>query len=95
MTHTEYSREFIRIEKEALFIKSELRKKFALSNNPHKIGDVITDHLGSGKILSIHPHLGFMKDYPSCTYRCDNLTKKGTISKRESIRSIAQENIKS
>lgn len=68
---------------------------FAMSNNPHNIGDKIKDHIGTIIIKEIgwHRNMG-SKELPACcVYTGDNLTKKGTINKKEPIRTVYQTNI--
>lgn len=71
----------------------ELGRRFALSNNPYKIGDVIKDHIGKGKIEDIKVYKKFFNDIWECQYTCINLTKKDTVNKREPKRYITQSNI--
>lgn len=71
----------------------KLKKRYATENNPYHIGDIITDHIGNGKIVKMI----FYKPYrglPCIRYRCINLTKKGEQNKREPFRDIYQYNIK-
>jgi len=61
-----------------------------------KIGDTIEDHIGKGIVKDIKYHTpnvvrGGLK--PSFVCICDNLTKKGTINKREPLRKIYSSNI--
>ena len=76
--------------KEVIF---EIDKKYAISNNPYKKGDIIEDHIGKGRILKMNLYKGFNSEYPSIVYTCDNLLKSGKISKREPKRFIYQNNL--
>lgn len=69
-----------------------IKKQYALSNNPYKIGDIVTDHIGSAKIRDIS--VISSGDIAECVYVCDNLTKSGTINKKEPTRNVYQLNIK-
>lgn len=72
-----------------------LKKQYAEENNPYKVGDIIEDHIGKGKILSWKVKIPFYGYIPSyMVYECDNLTRNGTINKREPKRKIYQINIK-
>ena len=93
MTKEELNERILIIGMEATIKKNDLYKEYALSHNPYKVGDVITDHIGSGRIRSIYVTIGQM-DEPMCVYICDNLTKSGKISKREPQRHIYQKNIR-
>ncbi len=73
--------------------RKELFKKFALANNPYKIGDIITDHTGTIRIERIQTHKGY-SDYPSCLYHGTQLNKKDlSVAKRQNHTSIFQQNI--
>lgn len=63
-----------------------------------KIGDTIEDILGKGVVRKIRYHVpnivrGGLK--PTFVCVCDNLTKRGTINKREPLRMFYSGNIKS
>lgn len=68
-----------------------LIKEYCIANNPYKIGDIVTDHAGSGRIVEIKIYSG--RYNPCCIYVCENLTKSGTVNKREPKRNIYQSNI--
>ena len=68
---------------------------FAHSNNPHEIGDVITDHFGSIKILSIGVYTNNIDSrIPECTYEGIVLKKDGSPTKKGETRVVYQSNIK-
>lgn len=93
MEEKEYYSKKAQLENEHQQALKQLDKEYALSNNPYKIGDLICDHIGKGRILSIK---GVYKSYklPQLVYRCANLTQEGRINKREPERDIYQYNIK-
>jgi hypothetical protein len=71
----------------------QLKIKFAKENDPYNIGDIIEDHIGkikitNKKVTSIH-----YNDTSCMMYQGDNLTKSGTINKREPTRWVYQFNI--
>ena len=92
MTREEYWSGCARINKERNESLVELAKKFALENNPYKKGDIIQDHIGRGRILGYKLYYG-INSLPSLVYRCENLTKKGEVNKKEPVREIYQNNI--
>jgi len=80
-----------RFEKE----KSELAERFAVSNNPYKVGDIITDSVGSIKIEVIKYTLGggYYGKYPQCVFRGVELKKDLTPTKKGEKRTIYQSSI--
>lgn len=60
----------------------------------YPVGSLISDHIGSGRIINIH--VGFSKDSVNfyLHFKCENLTKKGTVNKREPTRIIYACNLK-
>jgi hypothetical protein len=92
MKEQEYKDELDQLEKNFQSEKKYLAIRYANKNNPYMVGDVITDHIGSGKIISWFACMGSYS-LPSLIYRCENLTKKGTTNKREPKRDIYQSNI--
>lgn len=72
----------------------ELRRKYALANNPHKIDDVVTDHIGSLIIKQIGVTVGLGSDYPSCFYLGIEVKKDGkTAFKKQTGRKVYQSNL--
>ena len=71
-----------------------LRREYSLSINPYKVGDIIEDHIGKGRILAIVPGWDSFYDRPQIRFYCENLTKKGEINKREPERNIYFTNLK-
>lgn len=94
MTTEEYDKELNFLQNEFEKQRIDLCKRFAFSNNPHKIGDIITDHIGSIKIQQIKTTFGYLDKYPSCIYIGQELKKDLTPIKKESIRQVSQNNIK-
>jgi hypothetical protein len=68
--------------------KKELIKSYCIANNPYKVGDVFTDHMGSIKIESITFSIRSM----CCVYFGPELKKDGTIKKSWTMRSAWQSN---
>ena len=69
-----------------------LNREFALANNPHEVGDIITDHISGLKIAKISVGLT-LAGYSECIYSGTELTKSLTPRKRQSGRGISQHNI--
>lgn len=82
--------ELIKIKKEYEQKIIEVKKKFADSNNPYKVGYIIQDHIGKGKIERIGYHFSFDTQ---CRYFCQQLKKDGTPRNDNSRRWIYQSNI--
>lgn len=58
------------------------------------VGSLISDHIGSGRIISTHVVFSGDSINFSINFKCENLTKKGTINKREPTRIIYGCNLK-
>ena len=69
--------------------KNQIIKSFCDANNPYKIGDVFTDHIGSIRVQKI----GYNR-YGSvgCVYNGIILRKDGTETKKREIRQAWQSN---
>ena len=93
MTREEYNKQKEALNKEYQKSLRELAVRYALENNPYKIGDIIEDHIGKGKIIGWFVTI-WGDELPTMMYKCDNLTKKGKIKKRVPYRIICQLNIK-
>lgn len=90
MKEQEYNDRLERLKKEFENNKKALIIEYAVSNNPYKVGDIIEDHISKGEIISWQAHKSYMKKLPSLVYKCKNLTKLGSVSKREPQRNIYQ-----
>jgi hypothetical protein len=75
MTKQEFDDKIKEIERKMKLEKRELYNEYALSNNPHKVGDIVSDHKGTIKIEKIKIVLGFRKEYPECVYIGSRLRK--------------------
>jgi hypothetical protein len=91
MTQEEYKSKKDKINKEHNEKLLFLAKQYAFINNPYKVGDIITDHIGSIKIEQIN---FYYSEFPSCSYSGIELTKKGEFNKRGKERTVFQLNIK-
>jgi hypothetical protein len=95
MTDIEYKLKLNDIEKRFEEDKRILARDYAYSNNPNKIGDIVTDHIGSIKIERIKYTLGWvsMKELPFCVYEGIELKKDGTSTKKQNHRDVYQNNL--
>lgn len=92
MTTEEYKKNLLQLEEEFTQKKKELAKDYAFSNNPHKLGDIITDNGGNKlKIEKIKWSYGYGN--PACVYYGIELKKDLTPSKRQINTSIHQSSI--
>ncbi len=71
--------------------KKAIYKEYALSNNPYKVGDIITDHYKTIKIEIIGVYVS--NGEPSCQYTGIQLNKDGKPSKTQKDNTIYQFNI--
>lgn len=72
--------------------KRQLLKEFCDKNNPYKIGDIFTDHIGSIKIERIKYSLSLYRGNPCCVYCGIELKKDLTPKKIQTIREAWQSN---
>ncbi len=79
-------------QKEFELKKKEIMVSYLSANNPYKNGDIIEDDFGKGKIIGVRYGFNYFNN-PECFYKVANLTKKGTVNKREPIRHINQSNV--
>lgn len=94
MTEQQYKEKIKAIKLVATKEQRAISIAYAESNNPYKIGDIISDHQYTGKIYGWRTVVNHLHTLPSLLYLCHNLTKKGTIKKREPKCKIWQINIK-
>ena len=95
MTEEEYEAKRTFIQKEYNNKLKALNKECASSNNPYKIGDVITDHYHTIRIerIGLSSHKAH-NDMPQCVYRGVELKKDGTPKKRQVDTVMFQCNVK-
>ena len=91
MNEYEFNTEIKKLQKKHIKEIRELYKKYAFSNNPYKIDDVISDHIGSIKIEEIS--VCIINGIPSCVYYGVELKKDGTPKKGQKYRTVYQVNI--
>jgi cell shape-determining protein MreC len=88
-----YNTKLKEIEKTYDDSKLELLIQYAKENNPYKIGDVITDHIGSIQIESFKVAKVFNGDASEMVYFGVELKKDGTPKKNGDKRNVFQSNI--
>ena len=93
MTQEEYNSELNQLEQEFLVNKRKLATKCAFSNNAVKIGDIVTDHIGSIMVESIKVGFPSLNELPSCVYDGVELKKDKTPKKIPTKRSAWQCNL--
>lgn len=84
----EYNKRLTDLEREFEVKKNQLAKECAISNNTYKVGDTVTDHIGSIKIESIGFSYGRYGKIPYSVYNGPVLTKKGVPKKTGEYRKV-------
>lgn len=92
MTEIEYKEKVKILKKEHDDKLIELAKECAHSNNTHKIGDIVTDHIGSIVIEKFRLYFG-LSSLPSMIYYGTELKKDGTPTKKGGKRDVYQDNL--
>ena len=73
---------------------NELYRKFALSNSPVKIGDIVTDRFNYSILVDkIAVYVG-MGEMPECSYSGIIITKKGVAHKSGKRETVYQSSLK-
>ena len=92
MSELELTEKLNAIEAEYLKKKKAIQIEYAISNNPYKIGDVISDHYKTIIIKSWK--FWISSSVPCLVYYGTRLTKAGTPAKNQEENAIYQMNIK-
>jgi len=71
---------------------NKISTDFAFSNNTIKIGDFVTDHVGTVKVEKIGVYTGLSQN-PKCTYFGTCYTKKGAPYKDDKKATVYQKNV--
>lgn len=93
MNYDEYLQKVKELERELGHKKAALMMEFVNANNPYKIGDKITDHIGSIIIEKMGYAWNYPDSNPCATYYGLELKKDGTPNKKGSRRQVWQSNI--
>jgi len=92
MNFDEYREKLESFEVELENKKQKLAIEYALTNNPVKVGDIVTDHCHTIKVEKIQIH--FLKK-PQCVYLGSELNKTGSIKKNPNNNTLFQCNLES
>lgn len=93
MTKEEFFKKKEELRREFRKKEDSLEMEYASSNNQVKIGDLIRDHIGCGKVLSYKCTTPYGYNSPSMVYECVEYTVKGKPKKYQSERVIFQVNL--
>ena len=93
MTIQEYKEKQKELKAEYVKKGQDLDIEFAKANNPHKVGDIVTDHIGSIEVERISYGYSF-DSMPCVIYIGTELKKDGTKKKNDSVRSVYSTNIR-
>ena len=91
MTFEEYKAKKKQAQANFEKIMSEIDMEY-ISSFAYKPGDIITDHYGVARIISVDYYYELNGNVLP-KYYCDNLTKKGEIKKKEPNRYVYHSNI--
>ena len=94
MNKEEYNIELKKLEADFKIQKDKLAHRCAEENNSYKVGDTVTDHIGSILVEKIGTTYGFhYNDIPYSTYFGIELKKNGEPTKKGNKRLVHQINI--
>ncbi len=93
MTLDEYKEKIKEAEKYYEALKRSIQREYAYSKSTVKIGDTVTDHIGSVLVETIGLHIEY-DGTPSCLYSGLELKKDGTPTKKLTKRTVYQGNLK-
>jgi len=84
MTIEEYNKERDRLRKEYSIAIDNLTKEYAKTNSPYSVGRIVKTKKGKiARIIELR--VSVYTDKPVISYKCENITKKGTVNKNEPI----------
>lgn len=76
MTKDQYHEALVQLARKQTKEKNELASRFALANNPYKIGDTIADK--KGLVIKIEAiHITTYKELPCCFYKGLRIDSQG------------------
>ena len=88
----ELNHQLTALVKEFSKAEKELKRQYCDANNPYKVGDTFTDHMGSIIVDAIDYNYGSSMGNPCCVYTGRELKKDGTFKKNGSVRYAYQSN---
>lgn len=92
MTLEELNRQIDVLGKKYNFDRLAIQKAYCDANNPYKVGDVFTDHIGSIRIEHIRQSPYSANGVPCCVYIGKILKKDGIPTKKMETRDAWQSN---
>lgn len=93
MTKEEYFDSLKQEKKQYDLRLKQIYIKYAEENNSVKVGDIIKDHIGYGKVIKMGVSFAYLKDTPCMTYQCEEYTAKLLPKKKANTRIVWQTNI--
>ena len=93
MTIQEYKEKQKELKAEYTKKEQALDIEFANANNLHKVGDIVTDHVGSIEVERISYGYSILS-IPCVIYIGTELKKDGTKKKNNSVRSVYSTNLR-
>ena len=92
MKASELGLKLSQLEQEYTLNKKTLIRELCEANNPYKVGDIFTDHIGSVLVEKIRYDMSTYRDYPCCVYYGIELKKDLTPKKSMTRRNAYQSN---
>lgn len=92
MNKQELEHKLKELQREYELKQKKIMKQFCDANNPYKVGDKFTDHIGSIIIEKIRYSYTTIIGTPSCVYYGTELKKDGTPKKNNNKRIAWQAN---
>ena len=92
MDYKEFRAEMEDLEEQYKLEKQRILKEYVMSWCPYKVGDLVRDHIGYVKILSIHPIIGICNKV-DIMMKGEEYTVKKEPKKIRQIRQIYHSNI--
>lgn len=92
MNYTEYESKIKEIEDNANKAKRSLMTNYVDANNPYKVGDKVTDHVGTVVVELIKYDWG-LHSRPCAIYYGTEINKDGNPNKRGNKRYVYQSNL--
>lgn len=94
MTKEEYKSKLEALKDKYHYEINSLKKSYAFSNNPVKVGDIITDHYHSIKVEKVMLSSHSIGEYPSCFYIGVQIKKDGTPFSKQKDTEMWQHNVR-
>lgn len=92
MTHVEFRMELEDLEAQYKIEKQRILTEYVMSWCPYKVGDLVRDHIGYVKVMSIHPMVGICNKV-DIMMKGEEYTIKKEPKKDKRVRQIYHSNI--